>query len=384
VAIDIYIENLGKEPFLRIDVAASPTKPHCTPKGIYCRRAGSRNRPLHPSELLRIFLESESRAFAERFELAANRITEGLAELEENLDNSIDAMADKLGWAEHKLGDTESTLDSVLAYAQRINTETNDLTTRLRTIFRQDQRQDPINARERKKLLDEIIDQLHKDKTILKAIKAGKSLTISAQGMAAEELTQDDLGSIFREAVKIVTDHLERNKYYIAVKAPAKCDEDELKELANLIAEGGEVADGVDQRLKTADTLGLVRYEKGIVGTAAVKKPNANYRKDVFEKAKASVAPADFSRELGWIFLKEEHRSKGQIQPLIETVLKAAGTCGIFATTRISNEKMQHILAHQGFVRHGEAYASIQNPGDKIMLFIRSGSKVAPKSEASA
>jgi predicted HTH transcriptional regulator len=115
VAIEVSIENLSKVPFLRIDVPSSSTKPHCTPKGVYCRRDGSRNRPLHPSELLRIFLESESRAFAERFESAASRIAKDLSQLEKTLEDSIDDMGSKLGWAEYKLGDTESTLDSILA-----------------------------------------------------------------------------------------------------------------------------------------------------------------------------------------------------------------------------------------------------------------------------
>jgi predicted HTH transcriptional regulator len=115
VGIRVHIEGLGKTPFLRVDIPPSQTKPHCTPKGIYCRRDGSRNRPLHPGELLSIFLESESRAFAEKFEAAASRITDDLGELEASLDHSIRSMADQLGWADSKLGDTESTLSAVLA-----------------------------------------------------------------------------------------------------------------------------------------------------------------------------------------------------------------------------------------------------------------------------
>ena len=143
IALEVQIENLGTLPFLRIDVPSSATKPHCTPKGVYCRRDGSRNRALHPSEILQIFLESEARAFAEKFEAAAGRISDDLANLEESLDSSIQSMADQLGWADSKLGDTESLLSSILAYVSRLNTETNDVTTRLRTLFRQDKREDP-------------------------------------------------------------------------------------------------------------------------------------------------------------------------------------------------------------------------------------------------
>jgi hypothetical protein len=381
VAIEVYIENLGKAPILRVDIPSSPTKPHCTPKGVYCRRDGSRNRPLHPSELLKIFLDSESRAFAERFESAADRITANLTELEETLDASIKSMGNQLGWAELKLGDTESTLDSILAYTQRINAESNDLTSRLRAMFRQDKRQDPVYDRERKKLLDEMVNQLWNDKKLQKNIKAGGSITISAKGRAAEELTKDDLDPIFREAIKIVGDRLEQKKYSIKVKTPAECDEGELHASAKLIAEGGEVADGVEQRLRTAEALGLVHYEKEVVGVAALKKPTPNYRKSVFEKAMASLAPSDFPWELGWIFLKQEHRSKGQMRPLLETLLNAAGTTGVFATTRTSNHKMQRILAHQKFVRHGDSYQSAQRPDEQILLFVRPASSAERKVE---
>ncbi|TIX43045.1 MAG: ATP-binding protein, partial [Mesorhizobium sp.] len=110
VSIDIYIENLDDKPILRVEVPPSQTKPHCTPKGVYCRRDGARNRPLHPSELLRLFLDSEASAFAARFEVAAERITDELSNLESSLDSSIRSMSDQLGWADSQLDDTESTL----------------------------------------------------------------------------------------------------------------------------------------------------------------------------------------------------------------------------------------------------------------------------------
>lgn len=375
IALEVQIENLGTLPFLRIDVPSSATKPHCTPKGVYCRRDGSRNRALHPSELLQIFLESEARAFAQKFEAAAGRISDDLIDLQETLDSSIQSMANQLGWADSKLGDTEDTLSSILNYVHRLNAETNDVVTRLRTMFRQDKRKDPIREREWKKLRDEIVDQILNDKKLHEAIETKKSMSIKAEGKAAEELTKDDLGSIFHEAVQIVADRKEREKYSIDIKKPAECSGAELEDLANLIKEGGEVVDGIKARLKRADALGLIRYEKTLVGCGALKKPAVAYRKSVFVKAKATASSDDFSRELGWIFIKEKNRSKGQIRPLVETLLKVAGDRGVFATTRRSNEKMQRILEHQEFVRHSECYSSTQSPGEELMLFVRPGKK---------
>ena len=94
ISIDIIIENLNEKPILRVSVPSSPTKPHCTPKGVYSRRDGARNRALHPGELLKIFLETEAQVFTARFESAANRISEELGNLEASLSGTIRSMSD--------------------------------------------------------------------------------------------------------------------------------------------------------------------------------------------------------------------------------------------------------------------------------------------------
>ena len=280
-------------------------------------------------------------------------------------------MADELGWADSKLGDTESTLGTILAFTARIDGEATDLTTRMRSLFRQDKRQDPIYDRERKNLLDKLVEQILTDKNIQKGIAAGGSMSITAKGKTAEELTKDDLGAVFHEAVKIATDRLEQKKYTIEIKKPSDYKKSQLADLVQLITEGGEVAGGLEARIKTADVLGVIRYEKNAIGVAAIKKPDRDYRATVFEKAKSTASPAVFPFELGWIFLKEAHRRKGQIQLLIPSLLKSAETNGVYATTRVSNQKMQKILKHYGFVREGEAYRSRQHPEDEIVLFLR-------------
>lgn len=147
VSINVYIENLDDKPILRVEVPPSQTKPHCTPKGVYCRRDGARNRPLHPSELLRLFLDSEASAFAARFEVAAERITGDLSDLEASLESSIKNMADQLGWAEYQLGDTESTLSTIQGLVTRLTTDTSNVNSRLRALFRQDKRDDPVREK---------------------------------------------------------------------------------------------------------------------------------------------------------------------------------------------------------------------------------------------
>jgi hypothetical protein len=159
IAVRLYAENTATKPILRVHIPPSENKPHSTPKGVYCRRDGSRNRPLHPGELLRIFLDNEGRAFAQRFEEAAGMITNELADLQAALDKRIASIGDQLGWAEFKLDDSESTIDTILAYVKHVSEEANDTASRLRALFRQDKRDDPVRAEVRKKLLDEAIEQ---------------------------------------------------------------------------------------------------------------------------------------------------------------------------------------------------------------------------------
>jgi hypothetical protein len=372
IAIDVSIENDDGKLFLRIDVPSSVTKPHCTPKGIYCTRAGRRNRALHPTELLKIFLESESRAFAERFEVAAGRITAELGQLEESLDSSIQSMADQLGWADSKLGDTEGALDTIQAYVTRITSETSDIALRLRTIFRQDKRDDPVTERERTKLRGELVDQLLDDRKLLYALSKGPAnFKISTKGRAAEELTKEDLLPIFKDALKIVVDKVEMEKYSVEIKKPGDCTDNELHEFALLVKKGGEVADGVEARLKRADVLGFIRYEKTIVGVGALKKPAFAYRNGIFQKAQATANPSDFTREIGWLFVEQEHRGK-QTRELITTLLNAARSKLVYATTRKANEKLQRILKHHHFLQNGVAYPSTQNPSEEIILLTQS------------
>ncbi|MEH7877972.1 hypothetical protein V7798_10985 [Rhizobium laguerreae] len=178
VLIEITIENLGSQPLLRIAIPSSATKPHCTARGIYNRRDGSRNRPLHPSELLRIFLENEGRVFAERFESAAERIAADLTNLEASLDSSIKNMADQLGWAESKMDDTESSLGDLMEQVRELERPIGNITERLRTIFRQDKRDDPVRDREFRRLAQRYAKGISERTDLMELIKTGGTITL--------------------------------------------------------------------------------------------------------------------------------------------------------------------------------------------------------------
>lgn len=72
--IQVYVENLKQRPFLRIEIPAQSNRPFCNSRGEYSIRANGRNRALYPSELLSIFLESESELFDHRFQGVAGSL----------------------------------------------------------------------------------------------------------------------------------------------------------------------------------------------------------------------------------------------------------------------------------------------------------------------
>jgi hypothetical protein len=371
VSIDVYIENLDDKPILRVEVPPSQTKPHCTPKGVYCRRDGARNRPLHPSELLRLFLDSEASAFAARFEVAAERITSDLSKLEVSLDSSIKSMSDQLGWADSQLDDTESTLSTIQGLVAKLTTDTDSVNSRLRALFRQDKREDPIREKARLHYVNRLIKEIREDESLFAHVVAGGKLTVKGKQPEDSDITDEDAKQLLEMATKYVHDAERDKKYSIVVKAPKDCSDAELVQFAAKVAEGGEVADGIRQRAKRAFRLGIIVSEGAVVGTAALKKSSASYRTKVFKKAGSQLDPAAYPYELGWIFLDVPHRKKGQMTRLINDLLSAAKGSALFATTRTSNDIMQEMLVQLKFSDDGAEYKSEQNPAETIKLFVR-------------
>lgn len=370
VLIEISIENLGSQPILRVAVPSSATKPHCTAKGVYNRRDGSRNRPLHPSELLRIFLENEGRVFAERFESAAERIAADLNHLESSLDSSIKNMADQLGWAESKMDDTESKLDDLVDQLQDMARPISVIGERLRTMFRQDKRHDPVSDRELKKLTQRYAEQIRGRADLMDLITRGGSIILRSGADYSQELEHDDATKAVENATAQILREEDLRKYEVDCKAAVECSEGELDEFCAIVAEGGEVSAGLRSRVANSLRLGFIRHNGGTVGTAGLKKPKSSYRTKVFSNAKSVSNPKQYPFELGWIYLKEEHRSKGQMTRLLRELMPLADGKGVFATTRTNNTIMRDMLIQIHFKENGDEYFSKLRPDETLNLFL--------------
>lgn len=371
VALKIYTENLDDKPILRVVIPQSNTKPHCTPKGLFLKREGTRNRALHPQELLAIFLQIEASAFARKFESAAEKIGADLAELEESLDASIRRMADQLGWADFQLGDTENTVDTILAIVSRMREDTQDSNLRLRALFMQDERNDPVKQIEIKKFRENLEQQIREDVELRAAVVEGHDLTFQATGRPATFLSKDDLKAAYEQAVMTIRAEADAERYSREIKKPTSLSGSEIDTLVSLIERGGEVADGVRARIKTAKAIGMVLFDGHPVGVAAIKKPLKSYAKKVFTKASSEANATEFQYELGWIYLKENHRKKGLMRPLLEEMMESASRQNVFATTRSSNLVMKELLTHFGFETSGMSYQSTQHPDESITLYIK-------------
>ncbi|WP_312946505.1 RNA-binding domain-containing protein [Agrobacterium sp.] len=370
VSIDIFIENLDDKPILRIDIPTSRTKPHCTPKGVYCKRDGTRNRPIHPHELLRIFLDTEARVFSQRFEAAANRITDDLVNLENSLDSTIRSMGDQLGWASSQLDDTESDIKTILGLAHRIDERSGKLGSRMRELFRQDKRSDPVRDKEYKKLLNDILNSINERDDLVKIIARGGKINASASANLSEDLTTED----FEQALNRVVDFLHRREtlkqYSVICKAPSKCQKGELD--AFITAFGADADLGPDFRTKLEGSfrLGFAMFRGDIVATSALRKSTIAYRKQVFKEAGLPDAAGDYRYQLDWIHLLEGHREKGVLTKLMDNLLPHGKETGIFAIPRVDDELMVVMLRQLKFDPIGQPFDTRAGSSEQKQLYL--------------
>lgn len=158
----------------------------------------------------------------------------------------------------------------------------------------------------------------------------------------------------------------------VNVYSPNDCSADMLDAFCELVLEGGQVQSvGLATRVGRAAFLAFARDPGGIVGVAALKKPDVGYRAGVFKKAGSSVAE-DYPYELGWVYVVPSARGGG-IPRLIVQALFEHGAAGVYATSLTTNIAMHRTLERTSFKVSGQPYASVEHPGEKIALFLRPG-----------
>lgn len=212
IAVRLHAENTSERAIIRVEIRSSVGKPHSTPGGVYCRRDGSRNRPLHPSELLDMFLNSEGQRFASRFETVAQRTIEIVSNLEKTLSERIREIGDELGWAEFRVDRTESTVDSIestldetFASVEITREEVRDLAVRLRAIMEQNDLRDPVRAKAEQVFLKTAKEELGAQPKLVEALRRGEKVNLQSRGIVARELSDIDIQRLLALALNSIS-----------------------------------------------------------------------------------------------------------------------------------------------------------------------------------
>lgn len=157
----------------------------------------------------------------------------------------------------------------------------------------------------------------------------------------------------------------------VSAISPEQCSAAELDDFVSLVLAGGEVsANGLASRVASAECLGFLRREGCLVGVAGLKRPESSYRNRVASSSKVAISQKALPFELGWVFIAPNARGAKLSLPLCEPVVAAAGSAGVFATSRSSNLGMHATLLKLGFQQLGAAWPSKQ-ANENLCLFVK-------------
>ena len=130
------------------------------------------------------------------------------------------------------------------------------------------------------------------------------------------------------------------------------------KSTVELVAQGGAIegtAKEIGLRLKRARQLALLRIKatNRIIGVAALKNPDSNYRAKTFNKACFPISCYENAPELGYVVVAEDMRGRRFSGCLVHAIT-ADTQEPTFATT--DDTAMQHNLQRSGFVKVGKEW----------------------------
>lgn len=156
----------------------------------------------------------------------------------------------------------------------------------------------------------------------------------------------------------------------LTVTKPSDMRKEDRAAFIDFVNEAGEVdPDTLPGLVDQAVALVTIHEGETLIGTAALKRPSADYRKRTFKKAGQEEAEAAHPLELGWVHVHQDHERKGHGLRLVEAVLEAAKDEGVYATTK--NDAMRRMLPKASFAKGGSDYPSTRRPKEKLSLYIR-------------
>lgn len=169
--------------------------------------------------------------------------------------------------------------------------------------------------------------------------------------------------------VQVEASRMDAADIELIVRTPDELSPAERSAFIALVVEGGEVAGvGLETNVANARVLILLTRGGDFVGCAALKRPQGTYRKKLIKKSGTDLGEDAFPFELGYIFVREAVRRRGQSHRLVEAALARADNAAVFATVRTENSAMQRTLAKAEF----KSAATYPGRNDRpITLFVR-------------
>ena len=168
----------------------------------------------------------------------------------------------------------------------------------------------------------------------------------------------------------------------IEVLAPGDVSPADRAMFEHLVLEGAEVdpstlPDLADRAL----ALAFARLGGELLGVGAVKRPYVSHRDGVFASANADCDPGKFDFELGWVYVKPDHRKKRVSSRLVEKLMPWLNGSAVYATSGVNNDRMHSSLSRFGFKPIGTTFPSKQNKGE-LQLFVCADLKVFGTADA--
>lgn len=93
VELQVYVENLSRQPIMRVEVPSGSLKPYSSARGEYAIRTEGRNRALYPEELLLIFMDREGEKFLSRFRHAVSQLEAQVGSINQSLSDDMVSVA---------------------------------------------------------------------------------------------------------------------------------------------------------------------------------------------------------------------------------------------------------------------------------------------------
>ena len=157
----------------------------------------------------------------------------------------------------------------------------------------------------------------------------------------------------------------------LIAKSPDECSNIEIGAFIALVRAGGEVSiQGLTERIRGAAALVFARVDGSVVGVAALKQPQASYRRRISSECGAPISATEFPYELGWVYVLPEARGKSYSHLLSHAALAESKGSGVFATSRTDNIAMHRSLAKVGFVSIGNPFVSGRGK-HSLQVFVR-------------